>query len=184
MRQVAVLIFCIILLCSCGVPGNVSRKASISPATSNAVLANIRIERWGEMQFSGILALKERQQEMTYVLLDATGVKLLEGEVDAAADQDMLDAKGPLRESHLPRFLSTSLARMFLLEPEKTPCSWYMIFRFCREMADATVSTTSFRAGPLLVWEVDETRKDEVDWNSVVYSQPWLGVRITLEKIN
>jgi hypothetical protein len=184
MRLPLAIIFCAILLCSCGFSGNLSRNAGISAGDSDALLANIRIERWGEMQFSGILALEAREETMSYVLLDATGVKLLEDEVNAAADRNGQTARGPLSESRLARVLSISLSRMFLLKPAEEPCSRQMLLSLCRKMTDEMEWATSYKAGPFLVWEVHEARRDAMDWNSVTYSQPWLGLRITVDKIN
>ncbi len=177
--------FCLcLLLGACSVPYAVLEKDPAAGSRSTARLLNIRIERWDEVRFSGLLALRKQGAGLYYALLDATGVKLLEVEVAGDGGYHLLHAKGTLKESGLDGFLAEVLERIYLLEPVTLPCAGSWLYEFCRqEDADGKGWKKYGQAGPLQIWQVTAAdAPGHVPGNeAMIYRQPWLGIRLYLE---
>ena len=183
MRMIQVfLIGCCMLLSSCSLPDYSHRSMGEIEQQSAGHLYNIRIERWGSVRFSGLLVVKKRQTGLYYAMLDPSGVKLVEAEVDASGEHRLLHAKMGIKDTQLPKYLSTSLQRISLLEPAQLPCSSTFLLKFCRERSDGDNGglLKYLQAGPITIWEV-ETGNQGDRGAITLYSQPWLGVRIYLE---
>jgi 3',5'-cyclic AMP phosphodiesterase CpdA len=151
-------------------------------------LQQIKIARWGEEQFRGILALKADEGGMHYALLDGTGVKLLQGWADAGGDHDTVEPTGPLVSRGLAPFVSEAVARMFLLDPGEYPCNRNGLVSLCLEHQErGSIVKGGYFAG-IKIWQV-ELQSDSTFQNStatdsyIEYNQPWLGVTITLKKM-
>ena len=168
------------ILTSCSLSPAI-RTDTIGVSSEPNKLLTIRIERWDEELFSGFLGLR-KDAEFSYILLDATGVKLLEAEVSGGGGHN-LQAKGPLKESDLAPFLSEALSRIYLQEPDRTPCAGSWFYRLCREN-HVEIKEKSWkkhaRTGFFTIWQASGSTI-EGDKETVVYSQPWLGVSIELE---
>lgn len=183
--KIAVLSCCIcLLLTSCGLSPAVSTIDTIDrdqPAGIGGRLLNIRIERWGTVRFSGLLGLKELAGGVYYVLLDATGIKLLEVEVARDGGHKVLQVSGPVKKTELAPFLSEALARIYLQEPGpgQEPCVGSWFYRLCRAESKDQSWGKYGQAGPFKVWQVSGHSPGN-DEATVVYRQPWLGVSITL----
>lgn len=171
----------VVLLTSCGRQDIYSQGMRPDAFDSKALLADIRIERWGEHRFSGLLAMREKEGEYFFTLLDATGVTLLRGELSASADEVERELKGPMRQSGVGDYLATAFTRIFLLEPIRVPCSRELLSSFCLGADQATKNGTIKyeKFGPFTRWRV--TRRSS---GVLEYSQPWLGVRIRVRKIS
>lgn len=183
MKKLIGLFFCCILFSSCSLPSGVYNNRDIFEEGKNtARLFNIRIMRWGDLRFSGLLALQYRQNGLYYIVLDATGVKLIEAEVASAGDHMLIRAVGPLKTSQLPNYLSTSLKRIYLLEPLQRPCSQEFLRSFCREPLPEHGWRKYMKSGPFTAWEVRKGGVRGEKKDSFVYSQPWIGMRIVLEE--
>ena len=83
-----------LLLSSCGAP-NVEPPHIEGKDPGVSRLLNIRVERWDTVRFAGLLGLRVNASGLQYVLLDATGAKLLDllagGNSSAAAGQTAPD---------------------------------------------------------------------------------------------
>ena len=183
MRMIQVFfIGCCILLSSCKLPDYSHRSMGEIEQLSTGQLYNIRIERWGTMRFSGLLVVKKQQTGLYYAMLDASGVKLVEADVDISGDYRLLHAQMGIKDTQLPEYLSTSLQRITLLEPAQLPCSSTFLLKFCREISESNNGRLLkyLQAGPVKIWEV-ETGTKGARGAITFYSQPWLGIRISLE---
>ncbi len=178
-----IIVFIGCILSSCSLTGSEYNNPNILKAEKEAGLYNIRIERWGKIRFSGILALQQRKEGLSYVLLDATGVTLIEAEVSLSGDHRLIRANGSLKISQLPHYLSTSLKRIYLLDPLQSPCDRTLFFSFCKEPSGAQEWQKYVQAGPFTVWKVEKSERDGGKEETTVYSQPWLGVRIALTEL-
>jgi hypothetical protein len=154
----------------------------IEGGEGEAQLLNIRIERWGEVRFSGLLALRQAGEGMYYVLLDATGVKLLEVAVAGDGKHRVLHAKGALQDSGLDEYLAVVLARIYLNEPAALPCTGTWMYRICEEETSKGVEKYCL-VGPLSIWEIVTERAKDRPYGIVTYRQPWIGVVIHLEPV-
>ncbi|MFH0785682.1 MAG: hypothetical protein V2B20_27560 [Pseudomonadota bacterium] len=175
-----------LLLGACSLPYAVPEKDPAAGNQSTTRLLNIHIERWDEVRFSGLLALREQGGGLYYALLDATGVKLLEVEVASDGEYHLLHAKGALKESGLDGFLAEVLNRIYLREPATLPCVGSWFYEFCREEdADGKGWRKYGQTGSLQIWQVTAAAGPEQDTGSgvIIYRQPWLGIQIYFEPI-
>lgn len=173
------------LLACCALPSSMllTHKSSDEGALEGRLL-HIRIERWNTLRFAGLLGVRETAGGLDYVLLDATGVKLLEAQVAADGSFTLLQESGPLRKSGLPPFLAEALARIYLQAPDRSPCAGSWWYRLCRETGEDGSSVKTGQAGPFTLWRITGGEKaDSADGGSspLVYHQPWLGVKVKLE---
>lgn len=182
MRKLIGLLVCCLSISSCSLSTNAYQKRDLSEGRDEARLFTVSIIQWGDLQFSGLLALQHRQDGLYYVVIDATGIKLIEAVVSLSGDHRLIHAVGSLKTSQLPNYLSTSLRRIYLLEPLQSPCSQELLLSFCRERLKEHGWRKYVESGPFTVWEVCKSGMRSENEDSVVYSQPWLGVRIILEE--
>ncbi|MBU1567274.1 MAG: hypothetical protein KJ630_16830 [Proteobacteria bacterium] len=181
MRLGVVLCCLCLFFCGCSLPLRISPLIQDASGNPAARLMNIRIERWGEPRFSGLLALRQEGNGLYYALLDATGVKLLEVVVAEDGGHRLIHAKGALKDSGLDGFLAEVLARTYLQEPATLPCAGTWLYRLCREEEAGKGWRKYGQAGPLEIWQVGTDWEQGPGKAAVMYRQPWLGVRIFLE---
>lgn len=174
----------VLLLSSCGAlnvaPPHIEGK---DPGVSR--LLHIRVQRWDTVRFSGLLGLRVNAAGLQYVLLDATGAKLLDVEVAGEGRHELLRLSGHMQKTDFAPFLSEALARIYLLQPAGIGCvgSWFS--QVCREESEDMGWHKYGQAGPFTVWQVTAQPSNQngsrANADAVVYRQSWLGVRIYLE---
>jgi hypothetical protein len=152
---------------------------------SETQLMKIRIKQWGNTRFSGLLVLLNHSTEVYYILLDATGVKLIEARVKKNGDYEIIRASGPVKDTQMPNFLAKSLQKIYLIEPHTVPCSRNMLLWLClEEYADQHMIKYA-RAGPFTIWSVDYKYANNLtSWHEASMSIPWLGVKLILIRVN
>lgn len=177
-----------LVLCACALPPTVTGPVAGAGFEGGAGrMLHLRVERWDTLRFSGLLGLRARGAGLYYVLLDATGVKLIEAEVAADGSHRLLRVSGPLQKSEFAPFLSEALARIYLQEPGHPPCAGSWLYRICREENGQGGTRKYGQAGPFEVWRVMRPAEDQGgaaasgSEAAVIYHQPWLGVRIFLQ---
>ncbi|MGB3223346.1 MAG: hypothetical protein WBB23_11145 [Desulforhopalus sp.] len=185
MRSLILYSLLCLVLTSCSLPIATVLDEPLRSEGKSARLLNIRIERWEELRFSGLLALQEQEDGLRYVLLDATGVKLLEGLAKTDGKHIMIRAGGALKDAGLNEFLSEALARLYLYLPEQLPCSRSWLLRLCCLQDSENKWSKSAYVGPVRLWQATEKEVDGGGGETTVtYCQPWLGVRIFLKKVD
>ena len=167
------------IVAGCGVPPQSRLGAEEGEKAGEKRLMALRIERWGETRFSGLLALQVGDDRLRYALLDASGVKLLEARSDSSGESQVLHAKGVIRDSGLADFLGQALVRVFFMEPVTSPCSGGWWNRLCRENRTAKGQ----HIGPLPWWRI-EVSTNSAGEETIVYLQPWIGVRLSLRALS
>jgi hypothetical protein len=110
-------------------------------------------------------------------MLDATGIKLIEGEADFQGKYTIKRAMTGLKGSFLPGCLSTSLARTFLMIPRDNPCSRNGLMLFCISLSEDGYNKI-MKIEPFTLWKVQR------DKGIIQYLQPWLGMRMTFTALN
>jgi hypothetical protein len=121
-----------------------------------STLYRFRLEHSTETKFSGLLALKPREEGMWGVLLDATGVPLVKMLVQADGYQQVEYSATALRKSKLPELLG-KLIEYIYFTPAGTDCPWYALSRVCIETKDQVQSIKWKKLGPLKLWEVEHS---------------------------
>ncbi len=183
-----VLLF-IVLLSGCTLSTHSLVLAPVPENTAYQKLQHIRIERWGDIKFNGILALRATDEGLHYALIDATGIKLLQAWSDAGGDHNAIKPTGPLAGKGLAPFLSEAIARIYLINPLQLPCSRTGFISVCITDDDNELKTKSGGFAGITYWDVksglnsvqDSSRAARIDTR---YSQPWLGVEIVLQDLS
>ncbi len=182
MKRLIVYILCCMMLGSCSVSGGIRTHFKTVDEKGEAKLYTIGVKLWGRDKFSGLLALRMQPRKLSYTMLDATGVKLIDAEVSSLGDQQVIFEAGPMKTSSFPEVLSVSLHRMFLMTPEQYPCSEKMFVSLCVHQTEKDILSKKMRVWPFTVWEM---KGIEGDGRAIFnYSQPWLGLEIYLKELN
>ncbi|CAG36572.1 hypothetical protein [Desulfotalea psychrophila] len=154
--------------CASSIPPMDLEEGAESP-----LLYSIRIYRGDEVRFSGILVLQSTGTPLSYALLDSTGVTLLSAEIDEQGQQNMESRQGPLKDSHLPTLLATSLYRIFFAHAAASDCQ-ADIFSFYRETEMGR--RRACYLGPLSLWSVQQS--DDSLFAGAIYSQTGLQIKL------
>ena len=153
--------------------------------TGETQLMKIRIKQWGNTRFSGLLVLQKHSAEIYYILLDATGVKLIEARVKKNGDYEIIRVSVPVKDTQMSNFLAKSLQRIYLIEPDTAPCSRNMFLWLCLEKSADQNMIKYARAGPFTTWSVDyKYDSNSTSWHEASMSIPWLGVKLILIRVN
>lgn len=184
MRFIA--LFFLMLLSGCTLSTHSLVLAPVPEETAYQKLQLIRIERWGDVKFTGILALRATNAGLHYALIDATGIKLLQAWSDAKGDHNAIKPTGPLAGKGLAPFLSVAIARMYLVNPRKLPCSRTGFIAVCITDDDNGLRKKAGSFAGITYWNVDGglnsvENNRRAAYTSTRYSQPWLGVKIVLQ---
>ncbi len=176
MRGVVVLL-CALIMAGCSLPRQTMAPAILPDGES--MLYQIRLSRWSEPRFSGLLALRHGADGFYYALLDATGVTLLSARVGGDGEHHLLKAYGPFQESSLPGLLSKALFRILIAQPLEQPCSRYLLSRFCHD-ADGGGFRKKTTLGLVTMWQVEY---DQEVWKQANYTSPWIGFGLELRTL-
>ncbi len=197
-----------LLACSRPLPqAEMARPAAQTPppAHSPGQLFSLRLTDRDGPRFSGLLALRRGEGELYYSLLDGSGLKLLNGQVDR--EGRLLARGGPMAGTPLAGVVAAALSRSYLQQPASPPCSgWFP--RLCGRPTESGWEKWA-TLGPLPLWRasgsVTGTAGDAATGGvhagaiggvngggnggsgeaveSVEYSQPWLGLRLRLQPV-
>lgn len=181
-RRLLIVFLCCALLVSCGFRTTTVFRG-FTDAGEPYRLYNLRIDRWGERRFSGLLALQRKTGGLCYALLDASGITLLEAEIASGGEQEILQGKTQITETKLPVYLGTALYRVFGLDPEEYPCSFNGVLRFCLDSSPSGGWSKRAEMLPFTVWSAHGGGDGDRENGAIVYEQPWGGVKITLEQV-
>jgi hypothetical protein len=173
-----------LLFSACSLPVHTGGSFPMSQGDPH-VLMRIHIESWGTPRFTGLLGLQFHDTGLTYMLLDATGITLLESLVPRDGDFTLIRAAGTLGESSLPGFLASSLRKIFLIDPATEPCADTLILRFCKEKTEANHIKKYVATGPFTFWKAEfNSSTPEKTLPAISFSEPWLGVSLSLTNLN
>lgn len=180
MRNIGLILLALLLISGCAVPNGSLQSARQGETAGEGQLLDIRILRWDTTVFSGLLLWRWDGDDISYVLLDAIGLKLIEARVTNEDSYRLVGGGGVMKSSQLVPFLSTAMARMYLVQPATEPCSSQGILQLCRETRDDGYSQQA-KLGPLPYWRVEESGGADGTGRRMEYHQPWLGMQIVVE---
>ncbi len=173
----------ILLFSACSLPVHTGGPSSLNQSGPSHLM-QIHIESWGTPRFTGLLGLQFQDTGLTYMLLDATGITLLESQVTQNGDSTVIRAAGKLGDTGLPDFLAASLWKIYLIEPASAPCAGNLFLRFCMEKMENTRVRKYAATGPFTLWEAEFDSACPAKWPAVSFSEPWFGVSLTLTDLN
>lgn len=118
-------------------------------------LWKLSLARGESTRYSGLLLLSRSEPGVHLVLLDATGIKLLEERVTESGEVVGIKALRPVADRGLPAFLGRSIHRLFLTElpaPGET-CRTQATGELCLGLDPAGRLVKIRRWGPFVLWE-------------------------------
>lgn len=179
------LLLIVVLICtSCSLPMTKNTELTDLESSYMSKVFNIQFSRWSESTFSGLLAVKREGDTLRYVLLDGSGITLAQARVHGDGNFSELKAVAKMKESGLPAFLASVLQRIYLVKPANTPCSQTFFFKLCEEKG-TTINRKFMRIGPFTVYDIQYEKENESrNLMTLIYSQPWLGIQITLRPLS
>lgn len=182
MKRLSLLIIFVCSLSSCSLPALYNGALNNEQQSkSSSQIYTMRIERWDRLLFSGILGLKLQTNGFYYVVLDATGISLLEAQVFEDGSFKVLSGQPKVKESGLPSFLCKALARMYTIQLSELPCSTNGLTSVCKSgKVTQAIQEKTFKArvGLIPLWRVDEKISLNGEKNSTEYYEPWLGLKV------
>ena len=146
-------------------------------------LWKLTIEQWGTERFTGLLAVRTLGPDFHLVLLDATGIKLLETAMSDGSDVRVVSALKAVRDRGLPKYLSRSTSRIFDNTSDDVNCSRHGFIRICKKKPTLDVKRKEACFGPFLLWSVDYFYSKDANEGFVraVLQEPWRRSKLTLE---
>ncbi|MBW2164212.1 MAG: hypothetical protein JRF43_07185 [Deltaproteobacteria bacterium] len=143
----------------------------------------LTIEQWGTERFTGLLAVRTLGPDFHLVLLDATGIKLMETAMSDGSDVRVVSALKAVRDRSLPKYLSKSISRIFDTMSDDVNCSRHGLIRICKKKSALDMERKEARFGPFLLWSVDYFYSKDVTEGLVcaVLQEPWRRSKLTLE---
>ncbi len=146
-------------------------------------LWKLTIEKWGTERFTGLLAVRTLGPDFHLVLLDATGIKLLETAMSDGSDVRVVAALKAVRDRGLPEYLSRSTSRIFETISGDVHCFRHGFIRICKKKPALDVERKEARFGLFLLWSVDYFYSKDVSEGFVcaVLREPWRRSKLTLE---
>lgn len=120
-------------------------------------LWQIRLGRGESQLFTGLLALDKKQDRLTAILLDSTGIKLLEESVRSSGEVEIITQLPAVRNKRLAPFLGKGLLRLFFNTPDShnEPCRRNGLFELCFGVNDKGQLIKSSNMGPFVLWSSD-----------------------------
>lgn len=131
--------------------------ASSELVTDGQSLWTARIGRGDSQLFAGLLALNKKGEELGAVLLDSTGIKLLEEKILATGDVEVVSSMAAVRNKRLGPFLGEGLFRLFFNHQgmNNEPCRQDGLFELCFGIDDEEHLVIFKRLGPFVLWSGD-----------------------------
>ena len=177
------LLLSILLLSGCSAVGMHPQDSRL--LTADESLWKVRIHQWGKERFSGLLAMSSADKGMRVALLDPTGIKLLETELDRAGSVRSMSALAAVEGKGLPDFLTSSLQKIFYGSGEISSCSGGVFLRLCHEQTGDKETRKRSLFGPIPIWSVDYrffgTGYEEIQ--SAELHVPWYGISFIMSVI-
>ncbi|MBU0483430.1 MAG: hypothetical protein KKB30_02815 [Proteobacteria bacterium] len=155
--------------------------------TDGQTLWEVRIGRGSSQRFAGLLALNKKGEVLEVVLLDSTGIKLLEEKVLATGKVEIVSALPVVRNNQLGSFLGEGLFRLFFNSTEFTaePCRGDGLFELCFGLEEEGHLVKFKRLGPFVLWSGDYfiSNYDSLDvLTGAVINGGWLTPYLKLKK--
>ncbi|MDH3347692.1 MAG: hypothetical protein OEM02_06290 [Desulfobulbaceae bacterium] len=147
-----------------------------------ADLWGLRIVHRDSPKFSGIMGLEAREQGVYCVVLDATGVPLLEGVVMSPDTIEVTRCIEELRKRRFPELISRVVGGLYFT-PLNSHCSWYdwgCAVRF--DLENGPGEMVEYRFGPFTGWRATGNPGFENAVEMMV-SFPWQGLDVYMKKM-
>lgn len=180
------LLLLVILLAGCA---TVLRPAAVDlvQLPNEPTLLKLTLRRGGEPKYTGLLLLSRNGQGTDMVLLDATGIKLLEGRLSESGELCQVKALRPVADRGLPDFLGQAVQRLFQTAPPPVgetcrPEGWG---KLCQGLDESGQLVRIRRWGPLPLWAADYSLNNagaSPQLTGARLKQGWMSPEVCLER--
>jgi len=161
--------------------------ADLAQLPNEPTLWKLALRRGGEPLYTGLLLLNREEKGTGMVLLDATGIKLLEGRLSETGELSGVKALRPVADRGLPDFLGRAVQRLFLAAPPQAgetcrPEGWG---KLCQGLDESGRLVRIRRWGPLFLWTADYSLNNENSpplLTGARLGQGWLTPEVGLER--
>jgi len=156
MKRICMFLIFLGLLSGCGGGLVVSAVSPELPA-AEPTLWTLRMGRGDREIFAGLLAMRNEGTVIRVVLLDSTGIKLLEEEISSSGEVTVIKALPAVRDKRLPFFLGEGLYRLFFNAGGDggEVCRRDGFARLCLGEKDSGGLVKLKRFGPFVLWRAD-----------------------------
>jgi hypothetical protein len=144
-------------------------------------LWRIRITHRDKARFSGIIGLEKRGEAVYSVLLDATGLPLLEGLTGIDGKMKIISCVEEVRRRGLPEVIASMLSALYLT-PAREECRWYEFGCTMWESGAASPVRLRKSFGPLDLWRIDLIPNEQKP-RIMVFSVPYQSLMIELQQL-
>lgn len=150
-------------------------------------LWKLALRRGGEPRYTGLLLLSKGEDGIDMVMLDATGIKLLEGQVRESGEVVGVKALGPVVDRGLPDFLGGVVQRLFLLAPPPTgeTCRPEGFGKLCQGFNESGRLVRIRSWGPFVLWTAGYSINNEIAPARLIgahLDEGWLAPEVGLER--
>ena len=136
-------------------PSQLDGRYPPAPPSGRQTLWSIQFSQDGAERFSGLLVTDLKASRLDFLLLDATGLKLLEASLAKTGELEVREALQLVQKKQLPERLARALWRIFYVTPDRQPCAWHGLLRLCASAPRPGTVTKNAHLGPFMVWSVD-----------------------------
>lgn len=155
--------------------------------TAEPSLWKLALRRSEEPRYTGLLLLSRGEEETSMVLLDPTGIKLLEEQVNAAGEVAEVKALRLVADRGLPDFLGLVVQRLFLLPPPPVgeTCRPEGLGKLCQGLNESGRLVRIRRWGPFVLWAADYFINNDGKvplLTEARMSEGWLAPEVGLER--
>lgn len=108
-----------------------------------------------QLRFEGILLVRHSPGDfLDFSLLDATGITLIEAQMDSTGEKNIRFSMAFLKKHDLPSLFLDSIYKIFIIQPSRTSCHWYRIPSLCSISNEKPNKGKRAMVGPVPLWDV------------------------------
>lgn len=156
MKKIFLVLLVLTLTSGCGANLK-SYPAEQQLLPAGPTLWEVRIGRHSSQFFAGLLALNKKNAVLEAVLLDSTGIKLVEEKILSTGEVQVISVLPALRNSRLSKLLGEGLARLFFNRQDAgtDPCRREGLLELCFGTKEDGSLVKFRRIGPFVLWSGD-----------------------------
>ncbi|MBU0729657.1 MAG: hypothetical protein KKE17_11760 [Proteobacteria bacterium] len=184
MLRIVAAILSLFFLWGCGASSFQPLSRLDHSMTSENSLWHLSLKHREKERYSGLLGLREIEGGMHLVLLDSTGIKVMEATTDKHGNVELISALDAVKDTGLADYLGQALNRIFFLEPDSLPCAYEGMMHLCQGNINPDQVKKSASLWFFSLWDVDYFyEKSMPEKVSRIELKPLFGPDLTLVPI-
>ncbi|MBU0673134.1 MAG: hypothetical protein KJ950_00655 [Proteobacteria bacterium] len=150
MKSFLLYLFTVLLLLGCASVNPMNGRELQLGTPGETSLWKLTIGTGDRIRYTGLLALASEAEWMTAILLDGTGIKLIEERIYLDGIVETLFALPAVRQQGLPSYLGQGLFKLFM--EWRSPVVGFHLTHFCLASSEAGLLTKTKKIGPFRLW--------------------------------